>query len=59
MKCNSDEILTLLSSLGVKLWNIGFLFFLFFFLLAIKQLCNIPSHYKEIRKGCGRLNGLS
>ena len=32
MKCNSDEILTLLSSLGVKLWNIGFLFFFFFFL---------------------------
>ena len=30
MKCNSDEILTLLSSLGVKLWNIGFLFFFFF-----------------------------
>lgn len=57
MKCNSDEILTLLSSLGVKLWNIGFLFF--FFSLAIKQLCSIPSHYKEIIKGCGRLNGLS
>lgn len=26
MKYNSDEILSILSSLGVKLWNVGFLF---------------------------------